>query len=78
MERHKEAGAFTALSRAFEYYADTGNIAQAVAVAEFPITTQGTRILGGIRTYESCPRPVPPDSHEAGRLQSRYGGILGP
>ena len=46
MERHQEAGAFTALSRAFEYYAATGNIAQAVAVAEFPIATQGTRIPG--------------------------------
>ena len=46
MERHQEAGAFTALSRAFEYYADTGNIAQAVAVAKFPIAIQGTRIPG--------------------------------
>jgi len=77
MERHQEAGAFTALSRAFEYYAETGNIAQAVTAAEFPIATQGTRIPGISELMDRALSLVPPDSHEAGRLQSRYGGILG-
>ena len=77
MERHQEAGAFTALSRAFEYYAETGNIAQAVTAAEFPIATQGTRIPGISELMDRALALVPPDSHEAGRLQSRYGDILG-
>ena len=69
--------AFTTLSRAFEYYVDAGNVAQAVAVAEFPITAAPTRFPGGVELMARALTLVPSDSHEAGRLLSRYGGILG-
>ncbi len=76
VERYQLEDAFANLSRAFEYYAHAGRVAQAVAVAEFPITTSGTRIPGVAELIARALDLVPADSHEAGRLLSRYGGIL--
>ena len=69
--------AFATLSRAFEYYVDVGNVAQAVAAAEFPIAPPGLLIPGLAELLARAVTLVPADSHEAGRLLSRYGGILG-
>ncbi len=69
--------AFATLSRAFEYYVETGNVAQSVAAAAFPIDTPTGRIQGGGQLIARALTLVPPDSHEAGRLLSRYGGFLG-
>ncbi len=71
---HQLEEAFTTLSRAFEYYAEAGNADLAVAAAEYPIFIRGTE-MGDL--IERALPMVPPDSHEAGRLLSRYGGILG-
>ena len=68
--------AFTALSRAFEYYAEVGDVALAVATAEFPIAPPPNRI-SGVEMLARALTLVPADSIEAGRLLSRYGGILG-
>ena len=68
--------AFAALNRAFEYYADTGNVELAVAAAEFPIAPPPNRI-SGVGLIARALTLVPADSIEAGRLLSRYGGILG-
>ena len=76
-ERHQLGEAFANLSRAFEYYAEAGNIAQAVAAAEFPIAPAAARIPGVAQLMARALTLVPADSHEAGRLLSRYGGILG-
>ena len=52
-------------------------VAQAMAVAEFPIGLAPARIPGITELLERALTLVPADSHEAGRLLSRYGGILG-
>jgi tetratricopeptide (TPR) repeat protein len=69
--------AFASLSRAFEYYAEVGDVTLAVAAAEFPIANPGIRISGLAQLMARALTLVPADSHEAGRLLSRYGGILG-
>ena len=74
---HQLFEAFSALSRAFEYYAGAGSVAQAVAAAEFPIAPPPYRISGVAQLMARALAMVPADSHEAGRLLSRYGGILG-
>ena len=76
-ERYQLGEAFAPLSRAFDYYAEAGNVAQAVAAAEFPIAHTGDRIPGVAQLMARALTLVPADSHEAGRLLSRYGGVLG-
>jgi len=76
-ERHQLWELFGTLSRAFDYYADSGNVALAVAAARFPIAPAGVHIPGFARLMERALTLVPDDSHEAGWLLSRYGGILG-
>ena len=77
VEEYQLGEAFATLSRAFEYYAEAGNVAQAVAAAEFPIATPGYLIPGLAELMARALNLVPADSHEAGRLLSRYGGVLG-
>ena len=74
---HQLSEAFANLSRAFDYYAEAGNVAQAVAAAEFPIAPPPYRIPGVAQLMARALTMVPADSHEAGRLLSRYGAILG-
>ena len=76
-EAHQFPEVFATLSRAFEYYAQAGQVALAVAVAEFQIAVPGNRILGVAELIAHALTLVPADSYEAGRLLSRYGGILG-
>jgi ATP/maltotriose-dependent transcriptional regulator MalT len=64
------------LKRIFEYYSEVGNIALAVAAAEFPLDNTG-RVPGTAELMVRALALVPADSYEAGRLLSRYGGILG-
>ena len=77
VERHQLGEAFAALSRAFEYYAEAGNVAQMVAAAEFPIGTPSSQIPGVAQLMARTLTLVPADSPEAGRLLSRYGAVLG-
>ncbi|MCI0795115.1 MAG: hypothetical protein J4O03_16750, partial [Chloroflexi bacterium] len=77
VEGHQLVGVFATLSRAFEYYAQAGHVAQAVACAEFPIASPSIPIPGVAQLTARAIALVPADSHEAGRLLSRYGGILG-
>ena len=76
-ERHQLGEVFNTLSRAYEYYAEVGNVAQAVSAAVFPIAPAGVLIPGLTQLMARALTLVPHDSHEAGRLLSRYGGILG-
>jgi tetratricopeptide (TPR) repeat protein len=76
-EGHPLVEAFANLSRAFEYHAEAGNVAQAVATAAFPIGIPVYRIPGVAELMARALSLVSADSHEAGRLLSRYGGILG-
>ena len=77
VERHQLEEAFATLTRAFEYYAEAGNVAQAVAAAEFPLVSPHAQIPGVPQLMVRALNLIPPDSHEAGRLLSRYGEILG-
>ncbi len=77
VEGHQLVEAFATLSRAFEYYAEGGNVALAVAAAEFRIAPPSYRIPGVAELLARALTLVPAESHEAGRLLSRYGGILG-
>ena len=76
-ERQQFGEAFGNLSRAFEYYAEVGNVALAVAAAEFPIGAPGLVIPGVAELMTRALTLGPADSHESGRLLSRYGGIDG-
>ena len=67
---------FALMKRAFGYYAEAGNIPMAVAIAEFPISPTG-RFPGNTELMVRALALVPNDSYEAGRLLSRYGGVLG-
>ena len=77
VETHQLGEAFAALSRAFEHYAEAGNVALAVAAAEFQIGNPTGRIPGVGQLIARALTLVPADSHEAGRLLSRYGLFLG-
>ncbi|MCH7737912.1 MAG: AAA family ATPase [Chloroflexi bacterium] len=74
-ERQQLVEAFGTLSRAFEYYVEEGNITLAVAAAEFPIYSPGVVIPGVGELLTRALALVPADSHESGRLLSRYGGV---
>ena len=76
-ERQQLGEAFGTLRRAFEYYFDAGNVALAVAAAEYPIGAPGFQIPGVAELLTRALKLVPDDSHEAGRLLSRFGGIDG-
>ena len=74
MFQRREALANLTLS--FDYYAETGDVQRAVAVSQHPINPG----LGRVRVTPLISRAltlVPPDSHEAGLLLSRYGSALG-
>ena len=74
---HQLLEAFATLSRAFDYYAKAGDVTMAVATAEFPIASPRHRIPGASELLARTLSLVPEDSHQAGRLLSRYGGIIG-
>ena len=77
VQYHQLAEVFAILNRAFQYYADEGNVSMAVAAAEFQIAVPGNRISGVAQLIARALTLVPADSYEAGRLLSLYGGILG-
>ena len=77
LPRHRIQEAGADLARAFDYHAEAGHLNRVVAVAEHPITA-----LAGYRTgmgpiISRALSLVPHDSHEAGRLLSRLGSIMG-
>ncbi|MFQ6027721.1 MAG: LuxR C-terminal-related transcriptional regulator, partial [Dehalococcoidia bacterium] len=68
--------AFASLSRAFDFYAETNDIAHAVSVAGYPMQPlPGHRVAAEL--VARALQLVPPDSPEAGRLLSRYVLVLG-
>ncbi len=72
---HQLSDATNSLERAFQFYLDTGDADQAVAVAEYHLLHPSVmaRMASMIsRTLEM----VPPDSHHAGRILPAYGYTL--
>ncbi len=65
------------IKRAFEYYVASGSVHKAVAAAELRIAPPAFVLPGVTDLIERALALVPDDSREAGRLLTRYGGILG-
>ncbi|MCH8282927.1 MAG: AAA family ATPase, partial [Chloroflexi bacterium] len=67
-ERGQTAEPVTSLTRAFDFYAGSGDLARAVNIgvySQFPVNTGGELLAKALEL-------VSPDSHEAGVLLSRY------
>ncbi len=77
VERLELGEVFAIINRVFEYHAEAGNVALAVAAADFKIAPAAAGIPGVGELLARALTLVPSDSHEEGRLLSRYGGILG-
>jgi tetratricopeptide (TPR) repeat protein len=77
LERRQTEEAVATLGRAFDYYAAAGDVAGALAVAQYPtgITASGRTGVAGF--IPRALKLVPPDSLAAGRLLCSYGGELG-
>jgi tetratricopeptide (TPR) repeat protein len=69
--------ALASLSRAFDYYAEVGDVARAVAVAECPVSHLPGQLVAEPELLVRALALVPPDSIEAGRLLPLHGGALG-
>ena len=68
--------AFESLSRAFDFYVETNDVAHAIEVAEYPMQVlPGYR--GGVELMGRALQLVHPESPEAGRLLSRYVLVMG-
>ena len=75
-ERHEMQEAVDNLIQAFDYYAGTGDVERAVAVAQsqlpYPLLLKGK-----VQLLARALELVPPDSREAGSLLPNYGRELG-
>ena len=74
-ERGREAVAN--LSRAFDYYSSTGNLAKALAIGEFNIPVMAGQPIGATELKAKALALAPPDSLEAGRILPTYLWHLG-
>ena len=72
LEQHDRAEALASLGRAFDHYAETGDVSNAVAIAEYPLIL-GFGDRGMAQIIDRALALVPPDSPEAGRLLCQYG-----
>ncbi|MCI0846596.1 MAG: hypothetical protein J4N33_05690, partial [Chloroflexi bacterium] len=69
---HQIEDVVASLTRAFDYYVDVGEVERAVAVAELPFPMPPGQTTGASHLITRALALVPSDSHEAGRLLSRY------
>ena len=65
------------LRRAFDIYAESGDVARLVAVATHHPVTRGGLQTAATELIPRALKLVPADSHEAAYLLSRYAGVLG-
>jgi DNA-binding CsgD family transcriptional regulator len=77
LERHRIQEVVATLNRALDYYAGAGYVEQAVAIAVYPFYPLIGQHTGINQLIASALALVPPESHAAGRLLSRYGRVLG-
>jgi tetratricopeptide (TPR) repeat protein len=77
VSRPQAAVVVATLTRAFDYYEGSGDIDQAVAVAEYRLIATAVESPAGARLIDRALALVPPDSHAAGRLLSQRIRILG-
>ena len=72
-ERRQRPQAVATMQRAFDYYAEAGDVDRAVAVAEDPLLYAGVGGAGASQVGARALSMVPPDSYAAGRLLCNYG-----
>lgn len=77
LPRDQLEGAITTLGRGFEYYLQMGDVTNAVAIAELGFPNLPGMRLGRGRIISKALEMVRPDSHDAGRLLSQFGLLLG-
>jgi DNA-binding CsgD family transcriptional regulator/Tfp pilus assembly protein PilF len=77
LEQHEMQDAVASLSRAFDYYAEVGDLPRAAAVAGCALRSHAGQRIGAIRLVARALDLVPRDSPEAGSLLAQYGLILG-
>jgi predicted ATPase len=77
LERHRLGEALANLNRAFDCYAEAGDVTRAVAVAEYTFPNFPGLETAMAQVIHRALKLVPTDSPEAGRLLSRYGRVLG-
>jgi tetratricopeptide (TPR) repeat protein len=77
LERYQIQEAVASLERAFDYYAEAGDVARGVAVAEYPVPALPGQRTGMGQLIARALALVPPDSPEAGHLLPTYGRDLG-
>ncbi|MCZ6491016.1 MAG: AAA family ATPase [Acidobacteria bacterium] len=77
IEWNQQNEAVATLVRAFDYYAEAGEVARAIEIAEFPLTTIAGKSSGAIELISKAIALVKNDSPEAGGLLSRLGIATG-
>ena len=78
LERHLLAEAVASLGRAFDYYVEVQDVDRAVLmVTDWPIPNLISGDTAMASHLERALELMPPDSHQAGHLLSRYGWALG-
>ncbi|MEE8162362.1 MAG: AAA family ATPase, partial [Acidobacteriota bacterium] len=78
LPRNQIDQAVSTLTRALDFFADSGDVESTVAVAAIPIAGFGFGHSTGIgRNLERALALVEPESLHSGRLLSRYGRVLG-
>jgi DNA-binding CsgD family transcriptional regulator/RecA/RadA recombinase len=77
LERQQIQGAVATLQRAFDYYAAAGDVAGALAVAQYPLLAVSSGRAGVAGFIPRALKLVPPDSLAAGQLLCSYGAELG-
>ena len=68
--------AVTTLGRTLDYYLEAGDVAKAMAIAEYPILIL-PKVTRMAELMSRALKVVPPGSHQAGRLLSRYCRAVG-
>jgi DNA-binding CsgD family transcriptional regulator/tetratricopeptide (TPR) repeat protein len=76
-ERQQLQRAVDIMTRAFDYYEKAGDVARAIALAEYPQPIVAVGRTGIAQFIPRALKLVPPASSTAGRLLSSYGAELG-
>ena len=77
LQSHQLGEAVGSLRRAFEYYVEAGDEASAVSAVEHSLPWLSVSLAGVTPLITRALALAPPDSSQAGRLQSFYGRVMG-
>ena len=75
-ERYGLSEAVACLRRAFDFYAEAGEVDRAVAIAQHPLPLASSMLTGAARLTHRALELVQPGSHDEGRLLSQYSRVV--